>query len=77
MSGAGGRSTLQRIDSASAGAEAPVAKIYGCRIRHRLVDRRLLQLDTEDYSAGDGILSVVGATGSMCGKRLKIKPQTS
>jgi hypothetical protein len=33
------------------------------------------QLDTEDYKAGTGILSAVGALGSMCGERLKMKPQ--
>lgn len=53
-----------------------LAKNYACRVN--VVASRtgvVEQLDTEDYKAGVGILSMVGATGSMCGERLKMKPQ--
>lgn len=35
------------------------------------------QLDTEGSRAGDGILSMVGTTGGICGVRLKVKPQVT
>jgi hypothetical protein len=54
------------------------AKNYACRVNVVASPTGVIQqLDTEDYRAGDGILSVVGATGSMCGERLKMKPQNS
>jgi hypothetical protein len=33
------------------------------------------QLNTEDWTAGEGLLGVLGAYGSMCGERLGMKPQ--
>lgn len=55
-----------------------IAKTYACRVNVIASPTGIIQqLDTEDYRAGDGILSVVGATGSMCGERLKMKPQNS
>lgn len=55
-----------------------IAKSYACRVNVVASPTGIIQqLDTEDYKAGGGILSMVGATGSMCGERLKMKPQNS
>lgn len=35
---------------------------------------RRKQFDTEDYKAGESVLSTVGALGSVRGERLKMKP---
>lgn len=52
------------------------AKTYACKVNVIASPTGVVQqLDTEDYRAGEGILSMVGATGSMCGERLKMKPQ--
>lgn len=53
-----------------------LAKSYACRVNVIASPTGVVeQLDTEDYKAGVGILAVVGATGSMCGERLGMKPQ--
>lgn len=53
-----------------------LAKNYACRVNVIASQTGVIQqLDTEDYNAGTGILSMVGATGSMCGERLRMKPQ--
>ena len=55
-----------------------LAKNYACRVNVIESPAGIIeQLDTEDYKAGVGILAMVGATGSMCGERLKMKPQNS
>ncbi|MGY3506655.1 MULTISPECIES: hypothetical protein [unclassified Bradyrhizobium] len=53
-----------------------LAKNYACRVNVIASQTGVIeQLDTEDYKAGAGVLAMVGATGSMCGERLGMKPQ--
>lgn len=53
-----------------------LAKNYACRVNVIASPTGTIeQLDTEDYKAGAGVLAMVGATGSMCGERLGMKPQ--
>jgi hypothetical protein len=65
--------TSVSLDKSGSGS----AKTYACRVTVIASPAGVIQqLDTEDYRAGDGILSVVGAYGSICGERLGMKPQT-
>jgi hypothetical protein len=52
------------------------AKTYACKVTVIASPTGIVtQLNTEDYTAGQGILGMVGAYGSMCGQRLGMKPQ--
>jgi len=52
------------------------ARTYACKVSVVTSPAGLIeQLNTEDANAGDGLLGVVGAYGSMCGERLGMKPQ--
>jgi hypothetical protein len=53
-----------------------VAKTYACKVSVIASPAGVItQLDTEDAKAGAGILMTIGATGSICGERLGMKPQ--
>ncbi|WP_441237523.1 hypothetical protein [Bradyrhizobium sp. 930_D9_N1_4] len=53
-----------------------LAKNYACKVNVIASPTGVIQqLDTEDYNAGQGIWSMTGALGSMCGERLRMKPQ--
>lgn len=65
--------TSVNVNNAGSGS----AKTYACKVTVVTSPTGIIQqLDTEDYRAGDGILSMVGVYGSMCGERLNMKPQT-
>ncbi|BAM89793.1 hypothetical protein S58_38020 [Bradyrhizobium oligotrophicum S58] len=52
------------------------ARTYACKVSVVASPTGTIeQLNTEDPNAGDGLLGVVGAYGSMCGERLGMKPQ--
>lgn len=52
------------------------AKTYACKVSVIASPTGVIQqLDTEDPTAGYGLLGVMGAYGSMCGERLGMKPQ--
>ncbi|WP_316228646.1 hypothetical protein [Bradyrhizobium sp. SZCCHNR1045] len=52
------------------------AKTFACKVSVIASPTAIIeQLNTEDPNAGDGLLGVVGAYGSMCGERLGMKPQ--
>ncbi|MGJ4893807.1 hypothetical protein ACQR2B_06455 [Bradyrhizobium oligotrophicum] len=52
------------------------AKTYACKVNVIASPTGVIeQLNTEDPNAGDGLLGVMGAYGSMCGERLGMKPQ--
>lgn len=72
-----GRSSyVWQLSSETAIYNARVAKTYNCRVSVIASPTGAIQqLDTEDPKAGYGILSMVGAYGSMCGERLGMKPQ--
>jgi hypothetical protein len=53
-----------------------MAKTYACRVTVVASPTGMIeQLGTEDYTAGQGILGVMGVYGSMCGERLGMAPQ--
>ncbi|WP_315774840.1 MULTISPECIES: hypothetical protein [unclassified Bradyrhizobium] len=52
------------------------AKTYACKVSIIASPTGVIeQLNTEDWTAGEGLLGVMGAYGSMCGERLGMKPQ--
>jgi hypothetical protein len=72
----GRSSNVWQLSSETAVYNNGVAKTYTCRVSVIAAPTGIIQqLDTEDPKAGYGILSMVGAYGSMCAERLGMKPQ--
>ncbi|MGJ5075512.1 hypothetical protein [Bradyrhizobium oligotrophicum] len=52
------------------------ARTYACKVSVIASPTGVIeQLNTEDWTAGSGLLGIAGVYGSMCGERLGMKPQ--